>query len=316
MRRAAQRHHYLFGQQNTLVAKAAADIRRHNANAAMLDPQAFRETAAHDVRLLGRGRNHQLVEAAIPVGEAAAPLDRGHRLAGGAQLARHRHVSGAAGRFHVAALVRGKEKIVAPRVVNECAAGLAGRQHVVDGGKLVDIEFDLLGQILGLGAGRRHTDRDALADVADLVPGQRPLIRGLEARERGDGADRLHAGEIIGGKDTGLQRFRDPHGLQAAVRDGAAHECRLQLAGELDVANELAAPSQITVVFLPQEARTNPLAACGKRVVAVSHAASSPPSGGCPASCGWLRPNCARSSPCPSARHRCASAPAYRPGEP
>jgi hypothetical protein len=41
-----------LGQQNALVAKAAADVRRDHADLALVEPETMREPAARDVRHL------------------------------------------------------------------------------------------------------------------------------------------------------------------------------------------------------------------------------------------------------------------------
>ena len=63
-RRPGQRH--LLGQQDALVAEAAADVGRDHADLALVDAQALGEAGAHDVRLLGGGVHDELAEPRLP----------------------------------------------------------------------------------------------------------------------------------------------------------------------------------------------------------------------------------------------------------
>ena len=93
--------------------------------------------------------------------------------------------------------------VVRKRLSPQCSctsgrAGLARLQHVDDRRQRLEIQLDLGGQVLCLGAGRRHAHGDELADVAHLARGQDRLHRGLEARQRGVGANRRNALEVLG----------------------------------------------------------------------------------------------------------------------
>ena len=145
-----QRH--LLRQQNALVAEAAADVGRHHANLALVDAQALGEARAHDMRLLGRGVDDQLAQPRMPTGDHAAPLDRAHDLARGAQLARDRDGSLGLHGLEVHVDVGGEKEIVAPMLVHQRRAGLARLQHVDDGRQRIEVELDLGGKVLGLGA--------------------------------------------------------------------------------------------------------------------------------------------------------------------
>ena len=83
----------------------------------------------------------QLLEAPVPEGDHAAPFDRRHALAGGADLARDldRRVE----RLADVDIDEGLEKdVVAPVLVHQRRAGFPRLQHVVDGRQLVEIERD------------------------------------------------------------------------------------------------------------------------------------------------------------------------------
>jgi hypothetical protein len=78
-------------------------------------------------------------------------------------------------------------------LVQEGSAGLARLQHVVDGGKLVKVEGNALGDVLRLGAAGRHAHGDEFAHMADLVVRQDGLLGDLKPRQPGYRPDRLHA---------------------------------------------------------------------------------------------------------------------------
>ena len=173
---------HLLGQQDALVAEAAAHVGGDDAHLAMIEAQAFRKPGAHDVRHLAGGIEGELFEPGIPPGDHAAALDRRHGLARGANFARHldRRVQ----RLGDVDFDRSFEKdIVAPMFVHQRAARRARRQHVVHGRQLVEIERDGTGDVLGLRARRRHAHGDQLADMANLVGCERRLFRDLEALE-------------------------------------------------------------------------------------------------------------------------------------
>ena len=62
----------LLGIQPRLGSKATADIGRDNPDAAFLDPEDFAERDAHRMRRLGRGIDHDLVEAVVAIRQHAA----------------------------------------------------------------------------------------------------------------------------------------------------------------------------------------------------------------------------------------------------
>ena len=120
----------LLGQQDALVAEAAADIGRHHADLALVDAETFGEAGAHDVRLLGRRVHDQLAEPRVPLRDHAAALERAHDLARGAQLARHRDGGLGLDGLEVDVDVGGEEEVVAPVLVHQRCARLARLQHV------------------------------------------------------------------------------------------------------------------------------------------------------------------------------------------
>ncbi len=87
-RRPGQRD--FLAEQHALVAEAAADIGRDDADAPFLDAEAFGKAGADDVRLLGRAGDDDLVDAGVVPGDDAASFQRAHRLACSPQLAHDR----------------------------------------------------------------------------------------------------------------------------------------------------------------------------------------------------------------------------------
>ena len=104
----------------------------------------------------------------------------------------------------------GEEEIVAPVLVHQRRAGLARRQHVGDGGQRLEVELDLGGHVLGLGAASaRRTWRRARRRSApcpwpgpaareDLKPGS-----AVSARIGGN------ARQILGDEDAVAELGRD-----------------------------------------------------------------------------------------------------------
>ena len=69
------RAHFL-GQQDALVAEAAADIGGHDANARLIQPETTSEARADDVWELRGGIDQQLLEPTIPGGDDTAAFQR------------------------------------------------------------------------------------------------------------------------------------------------------------------------------------------------------------------------------------------------
>ena len=155
--------------------------------------------------------------------------------------------------------------------MHQRGAGPARLQHVDDGGERIEVELDLGGEVLGFGAGRGDAHGYRLADVADLGRGQDRLQRGLEARERGVGADGRDAGEVLGDEHALADGRWDADALDARVRQRAAQKRYLQHARQLDIADILTPPAHVAVVLLAHEPRADalvfhlPLPVCGER---------------------------------------------------
>ncbi len=253
------RQRHLFRQQDALVAEAAADIGRDHADLPLVDAEAFGETGADDVGLLGGGMDDELAEPRVPGRHHAAAFERAHHLARGGQLARHRHRGLRLDRLEVDVDAGRQEQVVAPGLVHQRRAGLAGGEHVAHDRQGLEIELDLAREILGLRARRRHAHRHQLADIAHLAGGEDRLHRGLEAGKRGVGADGGDPGQVLGNEHPVADRRRDADGLDAPMGQRAAHEGHVQHAGQLDIADVLAPPTQVAVVLLAGEPRADAL---------------------------------------------------------
>ena len=190
------------------------------------------------------------------------PFERAHDLARGAQLARHRHGGLGLDGLEVDVDGAGEEQVVAPVLVHQRRARLRRAASMsLRHRQRIEVELDLGGNVFRLGARRRHAHGDQLADVAHLAGRQHRLHRRLEARQRGVGADRRHAGQVLGDEHALAQRRRNADALDARMRQRAAQERHLQHAGQPDVADILPAPAHVAVVFLAQQPRADALSA-------------------------------------------------------
>ena len=135
------------------------------------------------------------------------------------------------------------------------------RQHIVNGGQRLVVEPAGRREILGRRATLCDARRDRLADVAQLVPGKRGLLRRAKAGQRGVGANRSDAVEIVDREDPLLRTQRLGHGPQPRMGHGAAQERDLEHAGPCDVADEASASVKEPRVFLAPERRADAEAA-------------------------------------------------------
>ena len=185
-----------FGQQDALVAEAAADVGRDDADLALVEAEAFGEAGLGDVRHLGGGGDDQLLEPGVPFGQHAAAFEGGHALPGRAQAAGD--AGGGDGVEAGEVVVAGgfEEGVVGPVFVDAGGAGCAGAQHVGDGGERVVVEFALAGEVFGEGAAAGDAGGDGFADVAQLAGRERRLHRrgGSRAGRSGRGWARSRAG--------------------------------------------------------------------------------------------------------------------------
>ena len=120
------------------------------------------------------------------------------------------------------------------------------RQHL-------EIDVDRIGEVLRFGAGRRDAGGNGLADITDLVRGQRRIARDLEPV---DLRHRPHLGEarqVARGEDPSLGVGRDGDGLDAGMRVRAADKRHVLRVRQLHVGDELPAAVQVARVFLAQQ---------------------------------------------------------------
>ena len=249
----------LLRRQDPLVAEPAADIGRDHPDARMVEAEAFGDPGADDMRKLG-GRDHgELAQPAVPFGEHALALDRRHALARGAELAGDLDRGAGGDGFDVVLDTGLQEHVVAPRLVDQRRVRIARRQHVGDRRQNLEIDRHAVGHVLGLGAAGGDADRDRLAHLAHLFEGERGLRGGLEPGQSGDRADRLDARHVGVGEDPRPDVVRDVDAGDERMRDGAADEGGLELAGEAEIADIAAAAAHQPVVLLAGDGRAHPL---------------------------------------------------------
>ncbi len=166
--RASQASTDFLLQQDALVAEAAADIGRDDADARLVQAETAGKTGADDVRQLSGGIDQQLFQPAIPGRDDAAALQRRHALPRGAKASVYgdgRRLREAFG----ADFDKGfEENVVVPVVVQFRLAGERGT-HVNDGGQFLEVDLNSGGEVFGFGTRGGDTDCDWLADVAHLV---------------------------------------------------------------------------------------------------------------------------------------------------
>ncbi len=134
--------------------------------------------------------------------------------------------------------------------------------------ELLVVDHDGFGRVLGLPCGLGEHDRDAVADEADLVARERPVIGvfhvfgdGPRARQRrGEVVDQLRARDHVddAGHRLGARRV-DADDLR--VRDLAADEAHVRGTGHDDVVDEAGLTSEQRRVLLAQGAPTEDLGA-------------------------------------------------------
>jgi len=193
-------------------------------------------------------------------------------LARRTQLARNLDSRAPGDRLDIVVDERGQEKVVPPCLVHQRRARCAGLEHVMDRRQLREIDLDARRHVFGLGARRRDAHGDQFADMAYLSSRQHRLLGGLESRKPGHGPDRLYAHEVFGDEHAVADVGRDADRLDAAVGEGAPVERDVHHPWPPDVADELAAAAQETVVLLAQQTRADPLSGRAADLVVACHA--------------------------------------------
>ena len=185
---------------------------------------------------------NELVHAAVPSGDRAAALNRGHALAGGGDLAGDLDRRIERG-FDLDVDEGLQENVVAPVFMQQRRVRQARRQHVVHGGQLLQIDLDARSDILGLGSCSADAHRDQFADLAHLLAGERRLLGRLEPRKAGHGDDRLHADEVRGREGLAAMLVGNVNGAQVCMGERRANESDVFHAREANIAHKLAAPA-------------------------------------------------------------------------
>ena len=241
-----------------LQAEPAADVGADHPDVVELEPEEGGDAALHRVGKLVRHPDHQLVQPAVVMGQRAAAFHRKRRLAGHLVTPRDGMDRGGLGGLEIAILEGGlAHDVVRPAVMHQRASGLAAAVDVEDHGQFLAFDLDRIGDVLGLGPGRRHRDGDLLADIADLVFRQDREVGPLEARERSGRADRLDVGHVGRSEHLALEPLGRAHREQPAVGNLAAPEGGMPHAGDLHVGHELPRTHEIAVILLAGDARTD-----------------------------------------------------------
>jgi len=199
-----------------------------------------------------------LLEPRVPEGNDATPFDRRHALPSGADLARDpdRRVE----RFGDINIEESLEKdVVGPMLVDQRGVAVARFQHVVNRRQFLELERHRRGKVLGVRPRRGDAHGDQLADMANLVGGERRLLRHLEAAQTRHRANRLHADEISRRERAVALIGRDGNAANAGVREGAADEGDVVHCRQPNVGNELPATAHEAIIFLSAEASSNTL---------------------------------------------------------
>jgi hypothetical protein len=261
--RGRDRDNDLLRIERRLGAEAAADERRDDAHFVGTALEEVGDGRPADVRRLRRRPHGQHARCRLLVCQHGAAFQR-HR--GAAVLEDvflehvrrgrkrvldiaigHRHERGdVAGKIAVRGRCAGRERI---------AAITHHRQHLV-------VDHHRRGGILGEIAVVGDDHRDCLADIADFVAGER--ILGAQRRDGGVGhRHRQRFGrEPTGHVGDGEHRMDAGQGecraridcVDARMGNGAAHERRVQQAGQFDVVDEARASGEQGRVFDPRHA--------------------------------------------------------------
>ena len=269
---------HLLGVDVELGAEAAAHVGRDDAQLVLRDAGGERQHHPQDVRDLGGRVERELVGSGDRRDDDGARLHRGgqqplleeaaldddHVLAG---LGQGLRVVGAG-----AGEVEQEAPVGAGALVHERRAVGEGGLHVHHGGQLVVLHGDRLEGVSGGVAVPGDDDRDAVADVADLVGGQRGVHRRHHVGGDRPGArhGRAHhvgqVGAAVGGDDAGhLERGRHVDRDDRGVRHRAAQHRHVQQAGQGDVVGPVGLAGDELGVLLAAPAAAELAAAVRRR---------------------------------------------------
>ena len=251
-----QRDQHIFRVHDELGAETAADVGGDHADAVGLEAEQLADELAHLVRHLGGRPHRQQSSHRVVLGDEATRL---HRLAAGPadgqchagaprrRIQRRRHV--AARERHPAREVVGNV-VVHPR--------RAGRGGLLHRGQRFPGNIDQGSRVLGgiAAVGQHH--RDGLADEARAVAGEEVEVLAAQPRvRRHDGQRARGVAEVDVGHHAGdarrLQGALGVDGDDTGVGVGAAHDGRVQHAGERDVPDVAPAALDEARVLLAEE---------------------------------------------------------------
>ena len=244
----------LLGRQARLRAKAAADVGRDHADAALLEIEHLGQSQPDDVRDLRRAVDDELVEPMVAMRQHGAAFERHRDLPVHPVAAPYHHLGVAGDLFDIAAAeLAFDEQVVAPALVHQAGRFIERGRGVDDGGQQFVIDGHQAREVLGFGAGRREAGGDAFADEPHLVGGERRIARDLEARHLRDRAHLGQARQVLCGEHPAGGVGRNSDALDARMRVRAAHERYFLRAGKLHVGDELAAAVEVAGVLLAQQ---------------------------------------------------------------
>ena len=212
---------------------------------------------ACEVRHLRAGPQREPAVGRVPVGDAAAALERRRALAVGAKRARDHRRRPREGGFDIAAVEAPREEQVPRRrVVDQRRVVTRGLDHVHDGRSRLVLDANEAGGILRRVAIGCDDRGDGFAHVTDGRPGQHRL-RGLDvAGQRRARSNALPRDEVVAARDD-CHHARGPccrthvdvH--EARVRVRAAHEGHVQHSRHVDIAHVAPAAGEQPRVLAP-----------------------------------------------------------------
>ncbi len=252
-----------------LEAKAPAYIERDAAHARLRKPQHRGCLAANPMYDLGgRPDGHRICSSIVDADDAAAL----HRRGGIAVMmkAALQLVRGARKRGIDVALANGEcaDEVGVESFVDDRRALAQRLLRIDDGRKRIEIETDQLSRVFRRMTTLGHDDGNGLADMADLVVGEkgllgvdelvldqrRPFTRQRELRVR---HRRQELQEIPAAQGTGdarrTARTRQIHGADARMGERASDEDRVQHVRQIEVGNELSLTGQQAMVLATRQ---------------------------------------------------------------
>ena len=162
----------VFRHDPVLAAEAAADVGRDDADLVLRQAERLRQADPHHMAALGGEVHHQLVVAMIPVGQHAAAFERHGRLPVHAELAAQPHRRGGSDTGSPSRTVLVMIGVVRPVIEQRGGCPASSPRRIDDRRQRLELELDLVGQILGLGAASAACRRRSVGRHS--APGRRP----------------------------------------------------------------------------------------------------------------------------------------------